>query len=194
MISPKPTLDESAADILARAPETFVLVGTSYGGNLALEIALTAPSRVKVLWLMGCDPAPAPEGRPDLAAALTATPDAVIDMLTARVAHPDNTGAASSFNAIAHAVGSEAGAAQATALGIRKDATPHLGALTMPALVLWGADDTLVPVAVGRALADTLPHAHFHVLNQCGHLPTLEQPAEAAFLFQRFLQDEITTP
>ena len=191
LMSPKPTLEESAADILARAPASFVLVGTSYGGNLALEIALAAPERVQALWLMGCDPAPAPDGRPDLAAALTVTPDAVIDMLTARVAHPDHTSAAASFNAMAHAVGSAVGAAQATALGVRKDARPRLGALTMPALVLWGSDDALVPVAVGQALAAALPHAHFHQFATCGHLPTLEQPAEAASLFHRFLQDEL---
>lgn len=192
LMSPKPTLGESAADILARAPASFVLVGTSYGGNLALEIALAAPDRVKALWLMGCDPAPAPEGRPDLAAALTATPDAVIDMLTARVAHPDHTDAAASFAVMARAVGSAAGAAQATAIGVRKDARPRLGMLTMPALVLWGADDALVPVAVGEELARALPHAHFHMFDHCGHLPTLEKPAEAASLFSGFLDDELS--
>lgn len=192
LMSPKPTLEESAADILARAPEKFILVGTSYGGNLALEIALAAPERVQALWLMGCDPAPAPEGRPDLANALTATPDAVIDMLAANVVHPDHTEAAAAFTAMARTVGSAAGALQAAALGVRHDAVHRLGTLTMPALVLWGADDALVPVAVGQALADALPHAHFHTLPQCGHLPTLERPAESAALFQSFLDQELT--
>ena len=192
LMSPKPTLEESAADILARAPEKFVLVGTSYGGNLALEIALTAPDRIQALWLMGCDPAPAPEGRPDLVAALAATPDAVIDMLAARVAHPDHTEAAATFKAMARTVGAPTGALQATALGVRKDATPSLGTLTMPALILWGADDALVPVAIGQSLADALPHAHFHTLPHCGHLPTLEKPAETASLFRTFLEQELT--
>ena len=40
LMSPKSTLADSCADILARAPAQFVLVGTSYGGNLAVEIAL----------------------------------------------------------------------------------------------------------------------------------------------------------
>ena len=192
LMSPQPTLEASAADILARAPASFVLVGTSYGGNLALEIALAAPERVTAIWLMGCDPAPAPDGRPDLAAALTETPDAVIDMLAPLVAHPDHTGAAASFTAMARAVGSAAGAAQANAIGVRKDARPRLGTLTMPALVLWGADDALVPVAIGQDLAAALPRAHFHTFDHCGHLPTLEQPAEAAALFADFLDDELS--
>ena len=74
MMSPKPSLADSVADILARAPATFALVGTSYGGNLAMEIALAAPKRVTALWLMGCDPAAPRTGGPDLASGLEATP------------------------------------------------------------------------------------------------------------------------
>jgi pimeloyl-ACP methyl ester carboxylesterase len=190
MISPKPILAESVTEILADAPDKFVLVGTSYAGNLALEIAIAAPERVAALWLMGCNPAAAEPGGPDLPGGLTATPDAVIDMLGGIIAHPDNQAAAATFKEMAHRIGGAAGALQATALGARADAVPRLGALTMPALVLWGADDALVPVGVGKALADHLPHAHFHVLPACGHLPTLEKPEESAALFTEFLHGE----
>ncbi len=190
MISPKPSLAESVKDILARAPDKFVLVGTSYAGNLALEIALAAPERVTALWLMGCNPGAAEPGGPDLAAGLTATPDAVIDMLGSIIAHPDNQAAAATFKEMAHRIGGAAGARQASALGSRPDAVSRFGALTMPALVLWGADDALVPVAVGKAMAHALPHAHFHVLPACGHLPTLEKPEESAALFTEFLTGE----
>ncbi len=188
--SPKPQLDDSVADILARAPATFALVGTSYGGNLALEVALAAPERVIALWLMGCDPALPQPGGPDLAGGLEVTPDGVIDMLAGLVVRKEATEAAATFKAMAQRVGGAAGAAQARALGSRKEMASRLGALTMPALVLWGAEDALVPVPIGRTLADDLPHAHFHVLKECGHLPTLEQPAECAALFGEFLHDE----
>lgn len=49
MMSPRPRLEDSVADILARAPERFALVGTSYGGMLALAVALEAPERVSAL-------------------------------------------------------------------------------------------------------------------------------------------------
>ena len=68
--------------------------------------------------------------------------------------------------------------------------TSRLGALRMPALVIWGEADQIVPASVGQALADALPHAHFHVLPDCGHLPTLEEPAECAELSVEFLEDE----
>ena len=187
MMSPKPRLEDSVADILARAPARFVLVGTSYGGNLAMEVALAAPGRVTALCLMGCNPAAPQPGGPDLAAGLEATPDAVIDRLAGLVVHREAVAAAAAFKSMAQRVGGAAAAAQARALGVRREATTRLVSLTMPALVLWGEEDALVPVAVGRALAAALPHARFEVLKGCGHLPTLEQPAACAARFRTLL-------
>ena len=166
----------------------FALVGTSYGGNLALEVALAAPERITALWLMGCDPAAPKAGGPDLAGALAATPDAVFDMLAGLVVHKDAAAAAATFKAMARRLGGPAGAAQARAVAARQEATSRLGVLTMPALVLWGEQDALVPVAVGRALAAALPHAGFQALPGCGHLPTLEKPAESAAMFGKLLK------
>ena len=189
MMSPKPLLADSVADILARAPATFALVGTSYGGNLAMEIALAAPERVTALWLMGCDPAAPQAGGPDLASGLETTPDAVYGMLAGLVVHKEATGSAATFLDMARAVGGAAGAAQARALAVRAELTARLKELKMPVLALWGAEDVLVPAAIGRKLADALPNAKFHQLAGCGHLPTLEKPAESAALFSNFLRD-----
>ncbi|WP_048862949.1 alpha/beta fold hydrolase, partial [Acidisphaera rubrifaciens] len=105
MMSPLPDLHASAADILARAPARFALVGTSYGGNLALTVALAAPERVSALWIMGANP-PAPgAGDPDLAGALAAMPEAVIEQLASLVVAPDATAARATFRAMAARVG-----------------------------------------------------------------------------------------
>ena len=102
-------------------------------------------------------------GGPDLAGSLEASPDAVIGMLAGLVVHKDAVAQAATFKAMAGRVGGAAGAAGAAdaahvrALGVRREATSRLGALTMPALVLWGEDDALVLVAVGRQLAADLP-------------------------------------
>ena len=186
--SPNPDLAASCADILARAPEKFVLVGTSYGGNLALEIALAAPGRVTGLWLMGCDSGAPQKGGPGLAAGLEATPDAVIDMLAGLVVRPVDTASAAVFKQMASRVGATAGAAQARSLGTREDRTGRLGELAMPVLLTWGADDALVSPARGEDMERRIPHATLHVLADCGHLPTLEQPRRSAALFSGLLQ------
>ena len=187
MLSPKPNLRDSVVDILSRAPATFALVGTSYGGNLALEVALAAPQRVTALWLMGCNAAPAQPGGPDLAAALEASQERAIERLSGLVVRKQDMAAAATFKAMAQRVGGPAGAAQARAAATRQDARSRLGGLTMPVLLLWGEEDALSPIAYGQALAEGLPHAHLHVLKDCGHLPTLEKPAESAALFRELL-------
>ena len=153
-----------------------------------MEVALAAPERVTALWLMGCNPAAPQAGSPDLAGGLEATPDAVFDMLAGLVVHKDAAAKAAIFKAMAQRVGGPAGAAQARALGVRREAASRLGALTMPTLVLWGEQDALVPMAVGKALAAALPRAQFEVLPGCGHLPTLEMPEESAAMFAELLK------
>ena len=189
--SPQPTFAASIMDILARAPETFVLVGTSYGGNLALELALSSPERVRALWLIGCDHTAAQAGGPDLAAGLDAAPDAVTEMLSGLVVRQEDTVAAGKFRDMAHKVGGAAEAAQARANGARADLAGRLGKPTMPALIMFGEEDAVVSVATGRDLAAALPNAQFQQIDACGHLPTLEQPAQAAQLFSTFLNNSL---
>jgi len=187
LLSPKPRLDDSVADVLARAPATFALVGTSYGGNLAMAVALAALDRVRALWLMGCRPEAQAPGGPDLAAGLSATPEAVIDMLAGLVVHKDALRERAVFKEMAYRIGGAAGSAQARALVARADLSGRLGELRMPTLVLWGEEDRLVPVAVGHALAEALPDARFEALAGCGHLPTLEMLVAAGAAFARLL-------
>ncbi|HEY6496428.1 MAG TPA: alpha/beta fold hydrolase [Trebonia sp.] len=52
----------------------------------------------------------------------------------------------------------------------------RLAAIAMPALVVWGAADRMIPIDHGRAYADGIPGAHLQVINQAGHLPQLEAP------------------
>ncbi len=191
MVLSEPTIQDNVAAVLATAPPQFVVVGTSYGGSIALEVGLAAPERVTALWLMGCDPAAPEASVQDLVHGLEAMPDTVFESLAKLAVPKGATSAAETFMAMAGRVGSKAGAVQARALGSRAEVTSRLGALRMPALVVWGEADQIVPVSVGRALADGLPHAHFHVLRGCGHLPTLEEPAECSWLFKEFIQNEV---
>ena len=187
LMSPQARLSDSVADILARAPRTFALVGTSYGANLALAIAVAAPERVSALWLMGCNAGAPAAGGADLAAGLEATPEAIIDFLAGIVVRPADHAATAAFKAMAHRVGAAAGAAQARALASRDDIWSRLGELRMPALILSGDEDPIAPPACGQQLAQAMPHARFELLSQCGHLPALEQPKQAAASFHAFI-------
>ena len=48
--------------------------------------------------------------------------------------------------------------------------------MTVPTLVLVGADDCITPPAAGQTLADGIPGARLAVLPGAGHLSNLEAP------------------
>jgi len=66
----------------------------------------------------------------------------------------------------------------------------RLGRAKVPALILWGAEDRLVPPAHAHAYAASLPDARVLVLPSAGHYPWLETPDRFAAEVERFLVDE----
>jgi 4,5:9,10-diseco-3-hydroxy-5,9,17-trioxoandrosta-1(10),2-diene-4-oate hydrolase len=46
----------------------------------------------------------------------------------------------------------------------------------MPALLIWGREDHIVPLAYGQALDQALPDSELVIIDQCGHLPHIEEP------------------
>ncbi|WP_431246601.1 alpha/beta fold hydrolase [Leifsonia xyli] len=52
----------------------------------------------------------------------------------------------------------------------------RLGTVNIPALMVWGASDRIVTPAYGRALARAVPGARFVEIPEAGHLPHLESP------------------
>lgn len=66
--------------------------------------------------------------------------------------------------------------------------TARYGAIQVPALLLWGGQDPVVPLDVGRRLASDLSDAELVVLDQCGHLPAEERPAESLKALTSFLE------
>ncbi len=63
-----------------------------------------------------------------------------------------------------------------------------LGVLRVPSLVLWGEKDPLLPVRVGRELAQALPDAEFQLLHGCGHTPAEEIPQEFSRIVRSYLE------
>jgi pimeloyl-ACP methyl ester carboxylesterase len=66
--------------------------------------------------------------------------------------------------------------------------TPLGAGLTMPLLMIQGAEDRVTPLAANAArLAAVLPHAKLVTLDGCGHLPELEMPEQVNSLVRDFL-------
>jgi pimeloyl-ACP methyl ester carboxylesterase len=59
-----------------------------------------------------------------------------------------------------------------------------------PALLLWGRDDKVTPVAVGERLVRDLPGARLVVYPRCGHFPMIEAAAESNRDLYAFLAED----
>jgi len=83
------------------------------------------------------------------------------------------------------------GAARAAAELLGNPGPPDFAALMArvraPTLVIWGREDTWIPVAHAGRFTAAIPGATAVVLDACGHTPQEEKPAEVAALLRKFL-------
>jgi 4,5:9,10-diseco-3-hydroxy-5,9,17-trioxoandrosta-1(10),2-diene-4-oate hydrolase len=61
--------------------------------------------------------------------------------------------------------------------------------IRMPSLIIWGAQDRTLPLALGRRAAQVLPNAQLHIFDRCGHEPNMVLPDEFNQLVKAFLSD-----
>jgi pimeloyl-ACP methyl ester carboxylesterase len=61
-------------------------------------------------------------------------------------------------------------------LGSFQGAYLSVGKLNKPTLVFWGKNDITVPFEQSTIILNALPHAEFHAVENCGHVPHYEKP------------------
>jgi pimeloyl-ACP methyl ester carboxylesterase len=66
------------------------------------------------------------------------------------------------------------------------DATAEAERVRAPTLLVWGADDRLVPSVAGDAWLRALPRARLHVIAGASHVPMVEAPAELVAAISTF--------
>jgi pimeloyl-ACP methyl ester carboxylesterase len=61
----------------------------------------------------------------------------------------------------------------------------------VPTLVLWGQSDGIVTPDYGQKLCQSLPNARFELIAEAGHYPQIERPAAVADAIERFARAEV---
>jgi len=89
---------------------------------------------------------------------------------------------------MAQPLGPEVFIAQSRALQSRPSQIETLKASDIPTLILCGRDDRLCPVERHQLMHELMPHATFTIIENAGHLPTLEQPKETTAALARWLE------
>jgi pimeloyl-ACP methyl ester carboxylesterase len=174
-----------AAEILAHAPPRFALAGLSMGGIVAMEIMALAPDRVDRLALLDTNPrAELPEVRARRASQIAAAQKGDLMRVMRDEMKPNYLAPGPAQAAIldlcmdmAMALRPQVFIRQSRALRDRPDRRDTLRGISVPTLLLCGADDRLCPVSRHAEMQALIPHARLAVIAGAGHLPVLEQPA-----------------
>jgi pimeloyl-ACP methyl ester carboxylesterase len=190
------TLAGVARDVLADAPlASFALAGLSMGGYIAFEIMRQAPQRVSRLALLdtaaGAELPEQKKGRLEFIAQaergeFSQITKALLPLFLhpARLAEPALVGIVESM---AKNTGKDAFVRQEKAIMSRADSRRLLREIHCPTLVLCGRQDALTPLARHEEIAAGIAGARLEVIEDCGHLSTLEKPAEVNAALRRWL-------
>lgn len=201
------TLAESVKQYMeATGMRDAVVIGHSLGGGVALELAMRWPHLVRRLVLV----APAGLSRklnlflrlatlPGLGQVLTRPSRAGTEMGLKSCVH-DPALVTPAAVALGLELASLPGAQDALLstlrtlndLGglraeIQRSLTERLPSVAAPALVVWGRQDQIQPVAASDILKARLPTVQVHILDRCGHMPHQEHPDTFHDLVLKFL-------
>jgi pimeloyl-ACP methyl ester carboxylesterase len=67
--------------------------------------------------------------------------------------------------------------------------TARYKTIGVPVLIIWGAEDEVVPLSVGKQFKRDIPNSELVILPECGHMPPEEEPQETNRLITQFLKE-----
>lgn len=186
------TIAAMATAVLEQAPPTFALAGLSMGGYVALEIMRRAPERVVKLALLNTQAHPdsieqSERRRRLVNMAVNGRFDAVVEALLPAMVHPDrlaDEGLVAAITAMKHRLGPAVFQRQQHAIIHRPDSRPDLAAIRCPTLVLAGRSDEIAPLERMAEMAHRIPGARLAIIEDCGHMSTMERPQAATALLR----------
>lgn len=170
------------------------VVGNSFGGSLALSLAIRHPHRVDRMGLMGSVGVPfditpgldavwgyepSVHAMRQLLEIFTYAPNPQIDELA------ELRYRASIKDGVQEAFAAMFPAPRQRALDAMTHDVEDIGAIQAPTMIFHGREDRVIPLACSLQLLDLIPDAQLHVFGRCGHWTQIEHADE----FNRLLVD-----
>ncbi len=157
-----------------------VLVGNSFGGHVALRVAMERPELVSALVLAGASGLWEENGIHDFTT--RPTPDWIRTRLE-EIFHDPGHVRDEEIARVHEAVNlrSFARALLRISRSVRRDClADRLDAVRAPSLLVWGRQDRITPPEVGHRFASALCGARLAWIDECGHAPMIEHPGRFA--------------
>ncbi|TLM69762.1 MAG: alpha/beta hydrolase [Actinobacteria bacterium] len=163
----------------------LAVVGHSFGGKVALHLALQEPGAVGSLVLVGTPAVRLPlspkvrrriarvKFAKKLAKRLPGPLRAAVDRRMARLGSDDYRAAGSMRDTLVRSV--------------NEDMRDLLGGVSVPTLLVWGAADVAAPPEIGRIMESEIAGSGLVVLDGSGHFPYLDEPLKFNAVLRSFL-------
>ena len=191
------TMQAMARAVLRDAPfERFALAGLSMGGYVCMEMMRQAPQRVSGLALLdtraAADTPEETQRRRELmrlAGTARGFQPVTTRMLPLLVhgSRLNDESLVGNVRDMAARTGIPAFVNQQHAIISRPDGRDDLMRVNVPSLVLCGRQDAITTLANHEEMASLIPGAELVVIEECGHLSTLERPDEVSAVMRQWL-------
>jgi pimeloyl-ACP methyl ester carboxylesterase len=194
-ISSFPSVEELAADVLKKAPQTFALLGHSMGGIVAMEMYSQEPKRIEKLVLMDTNPkAELEEMQSRREPQINAVRDGKLLNVMRDEMKPNYLAESKSQDDIlgicmdmAMSLGPDVFINQSRALQTRQDQQSTLSSIDIPVLIMCGSEDKLCTLERHELMHNMISNSELKIIYNAGHMPTLEQPNETTEVLKQWL-------
>ena len=178
-------LKQVAADILATVEGNFAIMGLSYGGIIAFEMWRQAPERITKMILLNTNhqkPSATTRAKQQQFLGMSALGEfreVTTDFLKDAMLHPKHASQPEMREIVlqmALNTGKDAFFNQVKAQLNRPDSTTDLPNIDCPVLIMTGQQDSVCTPKLHEEMAELIPNSTLFLIEECGHLSTLEQP------------------
>ena len=165
--------------------KNVVVAGLSMGGYITLAFYRKYPQRVRALILAntkaGADSAEAKKGRDDNAALVrekgaAAVGEKMMPKMLALKTVTERPAIAATVQAMMARQSVNGVVAALMAIRDRPDSTPMLAQISVPTLIITGAEDNLIPPKESKVMHDNIRSSQLVVIPNAAHLSNVEQP------------------
>jgi pimeloyl-ACP methyl ester carboxylesterase len=189
------TIAGMAQRLLVETPERFDLVAQAMGGFVAFEVMRQAPQRVRSLALLATlapndGPAQTERRQGYIRLVEDGRFEGVVEERIPILVHParrEDEALLTVVRRMAQETGAETFLRQQRAIMARADSRPTLAAIACPTLVVWGRQDGIATLAHQEEIVAGIPAARLEIVEDCGHLATLEKPRTVTGLLTEWL-------
>ncbi|NWJ44423.1 MAG: alpha/beta hydrolase [Chloroflexi bacterium] len=183
------TMEALAVDVAALLDhlkiEKATMLGFSMGGYITFAFYRLYPQRIRAMILADTKADPdTSEGRNLRYKTLEAVrqkgsgaiAESMIPGLFAPETYRDKPDLVAQLSGIIERIHPETIIATLPGLAERPDSTPLLSQIKVPALIIHGVDDKLMPLDKAKAMAQAIPDWQFSAVPHAGHMANLENP------------------